>query len=110
MISECRVRCGDRHTGYLLRAVTSGTGAGPVLEEGIAVSFARASRPRGRPTAERGRASTDQLSEMEEAFRLAGNPEFRRKPEFVEFQAALAESIENGNVWPVVDEESQTRR
>ena len=82
----------------MLRTVTSGDGAGPVLEEGIAVAFARASR------AGDGRASANQISDMETAFSLAGHPEFRlESSEFAKFQIAVTESIEKGNVWPVLE-------
>ena len=46
-IDECKQRSGSVYTGYLLRAVTSGTGAGPILREGLETVFARQSLPLG---------------------------------------------------------------
>ena len=95
VIKECQDRCGPKNTGYVLRAVISGDGAGPVLEEGIAVAFARASRPQGRPATGGGRSSAEQISDMETAFRLAGDSKFRQKsPEFAAFQVSDGPSRE----------------
>ena len=69
--------------------------------------FARTSRPQGRPTADERGASTDQPSEMEEAFRRAGDRDFRQDPEFEEFRDVLSECVENGNVWPALETASQ---
>ena len=47
VIDECKKRSGSVYTGYLLRAVTSGTGAGPILKEGLETVFAKESLPLG---------------------------------------------------------------
>ena len=89
VIEQCKTSCGERNTGFLLQAVTSGAGAGPILDEGIAVTFARMSRPRGRQTADEQETDADQPSEMEEAFFRAKEPEFRHDPAFKKFRATL---------------------
>ena len=86
VIKESEERCGPKSTGYMLQAVTSGDGAGPVLQEGLAVAFARASRPPGRPATGGEKPSVEAVSEMETAFRLASDSQCRQKaPEFVVF-------------------------
>ena len=79
-----------RFTGYLLQAVTRGAGAGPILDEGIAVTFARSSRPRGRQTADDPEANADQRSETEEAYLRAKDTSFRHDPVYKKFRDTLA--------------------
>ena len=95
------------HTGYLLHAVTRGAGAGPILEEGITVTFARECRPLGRQ--EEGEPEADlvgQRSEMEKAYLRAKEPSFRYDdPAYREFRDTLAGRSDEARAWPVLDEE-----
>ena len=106
VIEECKMSCGERNTGYLLQAVTSGAGAGPILDEGTTVTFARMSRPRGRQTVDEREADTDQRSEMEGAFLQAKEPGFRHDPAFVKFRDALASCVDETHAWPILDTEA----
>ena len=106
VIEQCKVSCGERNTGYLLHAVTSGAGAGPILDEGITVTFARMSRPRGRQTVDEQEADTDQRSVVEGAFLRAKEPGFRHDPAFGKFRDTLARCVDEANAWPVLDTEA----
>ena len=113
VIDQCKARSGDVHTGYLLHAVTCEAGAGPILEEGLAVTFARACRPLGRQEEgqeerqeeEEPEADPDRRSEMEKAYLRAKEPSFRYDSAYRKFREILARRSDEARAWPVLDEE-----
>ena len=109
VIDECKQRSGSVYTGYLLRAVTSGTGAGPILQEGLETVFAKESLPLGEReevrTEEGPEADPEERSEMEKAYLRAKESDFRSDPEYSAFREILAKRSDEARAWPVLDEE-----